>query len=837
MMKKIQLLFVFLFLQSLQNTFAQKKSFLLSGTVKDAETGSPIEYASILFSGSNVGTHTDSLGQFSLFLPTQNYQMVVRNIGYKIKIERFSLDKDLQLEISLEKTEKILDEVVITAEKSDANVQRTLMGVEKMNSKTLKKLPMLMGEADVIRSIMLLPGVNTVGEGASGFNVRGGNTDQNLVLLDGVPLFNTSHLFGFFTAFNADLVQDVSLFKGGIPSMYGGRSSSVLDVRLKEGSFDKWSIQGGIGLIANRLLVEGPIWKDKTSIIVGARASLSDFYLKYFNNPLLSNSKANFYDINAKMTHQFGKNQRISLSFYRSTDAFKFTRDTLYFNNTQSISFKHNALLNRKTSHNFLAFQSRYFYGVEGLKPQFEYKWQPSIIQRTLKEDLSYELSEKSKIDFGGQFDYFMNDAGSFLPNSQNSIVETFNMQKEYSRQFSAYIGHNINVNKRIGIDYGVRYSYFQLVGNGTFYQYKNNVPREISTIIDTVSYRKGQKIASYGGFEPRFSMALKVDSSVSIKLGYNRMQQFMQLLSNTMAISPIDVWKNSNSQFPQQIADQYSIGVFKNFRKAENTFETSLEVYYKTFKNVIDYVDGASLYLNPTIETQLMLGKGHAYGAELFLKKPKGRILTGWLSYTYARTFRHVEANQNQVGANFGIQFPANFDSPHNIKFVLNNRWSRRLTFNANFTYNTGRPITYPNGRYKLYAFNEVYDYLITNGLMPRQGLDKNTYTFNGQVFVYLNIATINESLDGYTTPSFTLRNMERIPDYMRLDVGLTLDPKQGSKSNSNWNFSIYNVLNRQNVYSIYFRSATGLRNLARTYKLSILGAAIPSLTYNFKF
>jgi hypothetical protein len=402
----------------------------------------------------------------------------------------------------------------------------------------------------------------------------------------------------------------------------------------------------------------------------------------------------------------------------------------------------------------------------------------------------------------------------------------------------SIYAGHSLTLSPKLSIDYGLRYAFYQLVGPGDYYNYQSGKPREISTIIDTLTYKKGSVIKSYGGFEPRFSLAFKMDSSLSIKIGFNRMQQFMHLLSNTMAISPADIWKNSNSQLPQQIADQFSIGVFKNFNNAQNnTFETSVEVYYKNLKNVIDYVDGAALYLNPTVETQLIVGKGYAYGAEFFIKKSRGKKLTGWISYTYARTFRQIQANENQTAANFGLRFPANFDSPHNIKFVLNNRWTKRISFNANFTYNTGRPITYPNGRYKIYAYNDVYDYMVANGLNPRQGLDKKSYVYNGQTYVFLDNATIQETLDGYASPSFTLRNAERIPDYFRLDLGITLDPKEKSKMNGSWNFSIYNILNRQNVYSIYFKSSTGLRNLARTYKLSVLGAAIPSLTYNFKF
>ncbi len=818
--------------------FAQKKGYNLTGIIKDAETHQALENVNILFSGYNFGTASDSSGKFTIYLAPRNYQVSFRMLGYKLKIERLNLNQNTSLEIFLEKIPQLLDEVVITSEKSDANVNRSMMGVEKMSGKVLKKLPTLMGEADVIRSILLLPGVTTVGEGASGFNVRGGNIDQNLVLLDGVPLYNTSHLFGFFTGFNADIVQDLSLYKSGVPAMYGGRASSVLDIRTKEGNYEKWAFQGGIGPIASRLSIEGPIIKDKTTLLIASRASLSDFYLKYFNQAKLSNSQANFYDINAKITHKFGNNQRISLAAYTSVDGFKFASDTLYFWDTKNISFKHNALIGPKLSHNFTAFYSKYSYGNKGLKPNFEYKWQPSIIQKSVREDLSLEISNKHHLDFGGELNFNQNNAGSLLPYRQNSIIDPFPMPIQHSRDMAVYVGMGSTLNQKLSIDYGLRYALYQLTGPDNVYLYEKNKIRDISSIIDTVQYSKGKVIQTYGGFEPRFSLAIKIDSNTSFKIGYNRMQQFTHLLSNSMALSPADIWKNSNQILPQQKVNQYSLGFFKNFKNAKNnTFETSFELYYKNIGNIIDYIDGASLYLNPTIETQLLIGKGYAYGAELFVKKPRGKKLTGWVSYTYSRSFRIVQANENQNAANFGIRFPSNFDSPHNFKFVLNDRLNKRFTFNANFTYSTGRPITYPNGRYKIYAFNDVYQYMVANGLNPREGLDKKSYVYNGETYTFLARSTITDALDGYATPSFTLRNAERIPDYIRLDMGISLEPKENSKSNSHWNFSIYNILNRQNIYSIYFKSQTGLRNLAKTYQLSVLGTAIPSLTYNFKF
>lgn len=836
---KISLRVILLLLVLSQAAYAQRKGYVIfSGKIIDIENKAPIEGASVFFSGSSDGGTTDSLGEFSITIAARSYQVIARSLGYKFKTFRLDLSKSNQMTIELERSEQLLGEVVITAEKADANVNRAMMGVEKMSSKTLKKLPTLMGEADVIRSILLLPGVSTVGEGASGFNVRGGNVDQNLVLLDGVPLFNTSHLFGFFTGFNADMVQDLSLYKGGIPSMYGGRASSVLDVRVKEGDFEKWSFQGGVGPISSRILVDGPLVKGKTSLIVGARGSVSDFYMRYFPDPNLAKSRANFYDVNFKLTHRFGKNQRISLSGYASNDGFKFAQDTLYSWNTKALSFKHNALLKGDLSHNLTAFYSDYKYGIEGQKNGLEFLWKPSIIQTSIKEELSKDLGIYGRIDAGAEISAFTNDAGSFLPNSSSSSIDNFDMPTEHTREMAAYLGHSLPIGKKISLDYGLRYASYQLIGPGDFYQYKSGSPREVNTITDTLKAGSNEVVASYGGFEPRLSLAIKLDTSFSIKIGFNRMQQFRHLLSNTMAVSPSDIWKNSNQQIPPQIADQYSIGFFKNFTNASNAvFETSAEFYYKNLNNVVDYVDGAQLYLNPTVETQLLVGKGLAYGGEFFLKKSRGKRLTGWVSYTYARTFRTIQANENQTEANFGIQFPANFDTPHTFKFVLNNRWTNRISFNANFTYTTGRPITYPNGRYKIYAFNELYDYAVKTGLFPRPGLAQTTYTYNGTTYSFLQPKEINELVDGYSTASFTLRNAERIPDYMRLDVGITFDPKPGKRWQGSWNFSIYNLLSRQNAYSVYFRSSTGEINQAKTYQLSVLGAAIPSITYNFKF
>ena len=499
---KISLRVILLLLVLSQAAYAQRKGYVIfSGKIIDIENKAPIEGASVFFSGSSDGGTTDSLGEFSITIAARSYQVIARSLGYKYKTFRLDLSKSNQMTIELERSEQLLGEVVITAEKADANVNRAMMGVEKMSSKTLKKLPTLMGEADVIRSILLLPGVSTVGEGASGFNVRGGNVDQNLVLLDGVPLFNTSHLFGFFTGFNADMVQDLSLYKGGIPSMYGGRASSVLDVRVKEGDFEKWSFQGGVGPISSRILVDGPLVKGKTSLIVGARGSVSDFYMRYFPDPNLAKSRANFYDVNFKLTHRFGRNQRISLSGYASNDGFKFAQDTLYSWNTKALSFKHNALLKGDLSHNLTAFYSDYKYGIEGQKNGLEFLWKPSIIQTSIKEELSKDLGTYGRIDAGAEISAFTNDAGSFLPNSSNSTIDKFAMPTEHTREMAAYLGHSLPIGKKISLDYGLRYASYQLIGPGDFYQYKKGVPREVNTITDTLKAGSNEVVDESASF------------------------------------------------------------------------------------------------------------------------------------------------------------------------------------------------------------------------------------------------------------------------------------------------------------------------------------------------
>lgn len=820
-------------------SFSQKSDFILfSGKTVDAQTGENLAGTAIYFSGVSLVAISDSLGQFSITLPANKYAYGVRRVGYKFQYGKIDLSTSQEITFQLEESTKLLDEVIISTERSDQSLKRAISGVERMSSKTLRRMPTLMGEVDVVRSILALPGVSTIGEGASGFNVRGGNVDQNLVLLDGVPLYNTSHLFGFFTSFNSNLVSDLSLYKGGIPSTFGGRSSSVLNVRLKEGDFEKWNKHIGLGPLSSQITLDGPLKTNKTSILLGARSSLSDFYLGFFPGKDIAKSKANFYDFNLKLSQQINQKNKIALGYYQSGDLFRFGIDTSYFWNTKSINLKFNSLINAKLSNSFIAFYSDYEYGIKGTKANLEFEWNPRIKQQSVKDILTYEASKNHSYEIGLEINLYENNQGSFHPTTENSIIQNFNMPIERAKDAAIFLNSNYHLGDRVNLTLGFRYSVFGNYGEAVKLKYAENSPRTPYSVIDTLNYTKGKLIQSYGGFEPRLSISYQLTEYSSFKLGYNRVRQYMHLLSNTMAISPVDIWKFSDSYVKPQVVDQYSAGIFKNWDLvSRGSFESSIETYYKAYQNIIDYIDGANLYLNPSVETELLNARGRSYGLEFMLKKSRGLRTTGWVSYAYSRSFRQSITNQEQLGANFGKEFPSNFDIPHSIKFVWNYRLNRRFSFNANFNYSSGRPITFPNGRYKIYAFNEVYHYAYANGIFPREGLVPKTYSYRGREYTFLEIADIAPVLDGYSTPSFTLRNQERIPFYMRLDVGITIEPKGGNKKEQSWNFSIYNLLSRANVYSIFFRSSTGTINQARAFELSVLGAAIPSITYHIKF
>jgi hypothetical protein len=770
-----------------------KRLHVLSGIIRKSSTGERMEGVTVTLTELGKGTATNEKGIYQFVIPDGNYTLAFSYVGFKTLSKPVRLSPEMNAEVYvnalLEESTNELQQVEVYEVAPDRNVSETQMGIERLSVKTMKQLPTLLGEADIIRSLQLLPGVTTVGEGATGFNVRGGNTDQNLILLDNVPLFNSSHLFGFFTAVNPDVVKDVSLYKSGVPAQYGGRSSSVLAIRLREGDNQKFALQGGIGPTSARFVAEGPLWKGKTSFLIGGRGSWADPYLKLASSLEVKQSSAWFYDLNARLTHRFRTGNTLTLSGYYSRDRFRFPGDTAYIWQTGSVALRWDYVISSRLSFAANASASDYRYGINGLFPANEFTWRAGIQYQNMKAVFSYQPSTRYQLEAGAEATFNTLLPGKVTPAS-GSTVNEFTIASEHSRELAAFANYEWRIIPAVTLSAGVRYSFFQLLGPGTALVYDPNRPRNQDSVTDTLRYAKGAVIQPYSGFEPRFALNVRLSDKSAVKLSYNRMRQYLQLISNTTSITPLDVWKNSNAYLPPQITDQYSAGYFRNFKG--NAYEASVEVFYKDLQNIVEYKDGADLFLNPAnpvLEDDLLTGKGRAYGMEWLLRKNTGKM-TGWVSYTYARTLRTVNGNAREEKINQGNEYPSNFDIPHTVRVVGIWQLSPRTSFSANFLYNTGRPVTYPVSR----------------------------YTLNG----------------GLVVPVFLNRNQARIPDYHRLDISFTFNGKSNKKWQNSWVVGIYNIYGRRNAYSIFFRT----KNLIpESYKLSVLGSALPYVAYNFKF
>ncbi|MBC8111977.1 MAG: TonB-dependent receptor [Verrucomicrobia bacterium] len=762
--------------------------YTVSGVVREAGTGENMIGATVFVQELNIGTTTNQYGFYSLTLEPGIYHLIFRSFGFQTEKKLVLVETNTKLNVSLVNTDTELEEVVISGETSDRNISSSQMSVERIEMKTIKKMPSLMGETDIIRSIQLLPGVSTVGEGAPGFNVRGGNVDQNLVLLDGAPIFNTSHLFGFFSTFNPDIIRDVTLYKGGIPAQFGGRIASVLDLKFKEGNSKQLSGQGGIGPIASRFCLEGPIKNEKTTFVIAGRGSWADPYLRLIPDKNVQNSKAYFYDANFKISHRFNTKNALYLSAYLSRDRFKFPADTAYEWGNASAVLRWNHLFNDKLFANVTAAFTNYTYGIEGTKAANEFEWQAGIVYKNLKTQFTYYPSVRHQLEFGADVIQYSIKNGTLKP-LKNSPINPLNLQQDNSLETALFVNEEFKISSRINLSLGIRYSAFFLLGSGEVYQYQSGVPKSRTTITDTLNFASNELIQTYQGFEPRMALNYVINSEQAVKLSFNRMRQYLHLISNTTAITPVDIWKNSNTHLTPQVGDQLAVGYFRNMK--DNTYETSVELYYKKLTGIIDYKEGADLILNPTLETELLAGTGKAYGIEMMLRKNKGK-LTGWVSYTYARSLRTVAGTTFEERINDGNPYPTNFDIPHNLKIFGSVQFTKRTYFSFNFLYNTGRPITYPNARY---------------------------------------------DIGGVAIPNYISRNQQRIPDYHRMDITLTADGKikPDRKWQGSWVLAVYNVYGRRNAYSIFFKPDFGV--VPNSYRLSVLGSALPSLTYNFKF
>ncbi len=769
----------------------------ISGKVLEGKTGEPLSGAVVYNPETKVGVATDRNGRYSIEMPTGESHLQVSFLSFEKQYQKIRLIQDGNANFDLFEETHAISEVTVVSENSKAS--KAQMSMIKMTSVVLKELPVLMGEADLIKSMTMMPGVQSVGEMSSGFNVRGGNTDQNLVLLNGAPVFNTTHMFGFFSMINPDAVEDVTLYKGGIPSSYGERIASVMDVQLKDGSDKSLRINGGLGLINSRLTIEGPFAKKKKStFMLGGRSTYSDWMLYQTKNPTFMNSVARFYDVNGTANIEISPRNHVKLMGYLSSDLFNLNTSSLYnySNSLGSLNWKLN--LSEKLVSNLSLAYSKYDLKVDQkdpVLPQDDYTLKSNIQYGSLKYALSLYPNDKHRISTGFQtIGYWINPGNVAPTRTISNIVET-SMRHEQSAELALFADDNFDLSEKLAFDLGLRYTQYFDYGPGTVYKYAPGIMKSERSIIDSTLYKSGDIIKAYRGLEPRLAVKYNLPNGGSLRLSYQRIHQFVSQISNTAVISPADYWKSSDPYLAPLINDQIAVGYFKS--RSTSMFETSVEVYYKKLQNLTEYKNGAQLLMNRHIETDLLNANGYSYGIELLAKKSAGR-LNGWASYTYSRTFRKDDSVFPDEKINGGRYYPSIYDKPHDLSVVMNYKISRRWRFSGNFVFSSGRPITLPEEKYN-YGGQEVVVYS-----------DRNKY---------------------------------RMPPYHRMDLAITLDENLRKKRmwKGSWTFSIYNFYGHKNPYSVFYRKEPSIQSTDKTqyaiYKLSIIGVPVPSITYNFKF
>ncbi len=786
-----KLILLFLLFTSLVSA---QESYTTSGLVKDKSNGETLFGASVFLEGSTIGVITNEYGFYSITAPKGNYTLIVSYMGYAETRKDFVLDNNQKIDFEIAESSTQLKEVVVTAEETElVSLRKPEMSVSKLNISTVKLMPVVLGEVDIIKSLQMLPGVTKNGEGSGGFHVRGGAADQNLVLLDDAIIYNTSHLLGFFSIFNADAIKDIKLYKGGIPARFGGRVSSVLDVRQKDGNSKKLALTGGIGLISSRLAVEGPLFKNRGSFLIAGRGSYVHLFLKAAKNI----NSVKFYDLNLKTNYTINDNNKIYLSGYFGRDSFVFgkTFESSYGNLSGNLRWNH--IFNNKLFSNLSAIYSKYDYNLQiGV---LEFDWISSINNYNLKYDLKYYANDKFKLDFGASTIYYDFDPGQIKPSTSASAVNEFSLDQKKAYESGAYLNAEHKISKKLTAQYGLRYSMFNRMGGQSLTNYANNQPvvynsslgiYQNGTPIGQTEYKKNETIKNYGNLEPRVSLAYQLNESASVKAGYSRVAQYIHLLSNTASVTPLDVWTPSGKYIKPQIADQYALGYFRNFN--DKLYSLEAEVYYKTTENRIDYIDGSDLIGNNTIEAEILNGKSRAYGLELLLRKNEGAF-TGWVAYTLSKAEQLTLGGiAGGPGINNGEWYNSAYDRTHDISVTGAYRLNDKLSFGANLVFQTGRPVTYPNAQYEY---------------------------------------------EGLSVASYSSRNSDRLPVYHRIDVSATYKPnrKPNNRFKGEWVFGVYNLYNRKNAASISFSQNldTGKNEASRT---AIFGI-VPSITYNFKF
>ena len=796
MKNRFQLLFILMVLSAtwLVTGANAQSTITLSGYVRDLGTGEDLIGATVQVAGTANGVVTNVYGFYSLTIPKGTTRLQISYVGYETYIIDREFTSDQKLNIELRVTAEQLEEIVVTGEAENANVVNNEMSVLRVDPQTIKEIPAVLGEADVIRSIQLLPGITSVADGAAGFNVRGGSADQNLILLDEGIIYNSAHLLGLYSVVNPDAVKDIKIYKGGIPARYGGRLSSVLDIRQREGNYKQFNGEAGIGLISARALIEGPIAKGKGSYMVAGRRSYGDAFLQLTGN----DNVAYFYDLNLKTNYTLNEKNRLFLSGYFGRD--KFELGSIFSNSwgNATATLRWNHLFSDKLFANFSAIYSNYDYSIDQLTTGAEFNKASNVITYNVKADFSYFIDNNNQIEFGADNKWYEFKPGEIKPIEGSNIVAT-KLDNKFGQELGAYVSYERKFGA-LTLNGGVRYSMFLRQGEQDIPVYANNQPvvyneaigrYEEGEVIDVISYGSGDKISDFYNFEPRFSATYVLNEKSSVKASYNRLYQYLHLISNTNSPTPLDVWAPSGPFIEPQMADQVAVGYFRNF--ADNMFEASVEGYYKEMDNLVDYVDGADLLTTNNLETEILSGRGRAYGLELYVKKNSGR-LTGWVSYTLSKTERRVTGvTANDPGINNGTYYPSNFDKRNDLSVTAVYKLSDRWSLSGNFIYATGVPTTYPVGRYE-YA--------------------------------------------GLIIPQFESRNLERLPDYHRLDISATLKGKKKRWKNGGheWVFGFYNLYNRANATSIYFVEDENIKGQSRAFKSYLFGIT-PSITYNFKF
>ncbi len=772
--------------------FSQQK-FTLSGTVLEVSSNETMIGLTIAFPDLGTGVTTNEYGFYSITLPEGEYQIQISYLGFQNQVQKISLTEDIKLNFLMVEEVEQLEEVVITDNSGALDIRNPQMSVNTLAIETIKKIPVILGEADVIRSILLLPGVTNAGEGASGYNVRGGAVDQNLILLDEATIFNSSHLFGFFSVFNPDAIKDIKLYKGGIPSRYGGRVSSVLDIFQKEGNSKKFGIKGGIGVIASRLLVEGPIKKEQAAFLVGGRASYAHLFLPLFDN----DNTVYFYDLNTKLNYKINTNNNIFLSGYFGRDVFGISDSFVNTYGNAVGNFRWNHLFSDKLFSNLSLIYSDYYYG---LKLDFVgFNWNSGIQNFNVKYDLKHYLNDKFQINYGINTIYYQFNPGKIEPSNPNSGILEKQLTQKYANEFAAYVDVAHNISDALSLGYGLRFSSFNRLGQDELNVYENDNPVDFNTIlqiyqeakpINTIRSGRNKSLARFNNLEPRVSLSYILDQKSSFKASYTRLAQYLHLISNTNSPTPLDVWTPSGPFIKPQLLDQYALGYFKNISEGEYALET--EVFYKDLQNRIDYIDGANLIANEAIEQVILNGKARAYGLELLLRKNEGRI-QGWLAYTLSKSEQKTPGrNFGETGINSGKWYNTPYDKTHDFSLYASYELNKKWSFNTNFVYQTGQPTNYPIGQFEF---------------------------------------------QGVTVPYYGFRNQERLPNYHRIDVSATMTPTKNlsKKLKSEWVFSIYNIYNRKNAASISF-SRNQDTNMNEALRTAIFGI-VPAVTYNFKF